>query len=182
MSRGTTRERLLRAALELIAERGYDGASTAAIAARAGLSEMTLFRHFGTKAALLIDDPYDPLIADAVLSRPKSESPLHAAVRGIRDAWRAVPEPAAAAVRERLRIVADTPSLAGAMAAGSRATEAAIAGALAQRGAETRDARIVAAAVVAALNASLLDWAVGADPELDTALEHVFRVLGDGDD
>ena len=143
---------------------------------------MTLFRHFPTKASLLVDDPYDPLIAEAVSRRPESESPMVAAVRGIRDAWRDVPEPAAAAVRERLRIVAGTPSLAGALAAGSRATEDAISGALTERGTASPDARIVAAAVVAGLNASLLDWAVGAEPELGTALEHVFRVLGGGDD
>ncbi|MBB1036131.1 TetR family transcriptional regulator, partial [Dietzia sp. CQ4] len=43
-------------------------------------------------------------------------------------------------------------------------------------------ARIAAAAVVAALNASLLEWAVGTDPDLDSALEHVFRVLEGRDD
>lgn len=177
-----TRERLIRAALELMSDRGYEGAATADIASRAGVSEMTLFRHFPTKAALLVDDPYDPLIADAVFSRPEGESPLVATVRGIRDAWRSVPAPAAEAVRERLRIVADTPSLAGALAAGSRATEDAIAAALAQRGVTASAARIAAAAVVAALNASLLEWAVGADPDLGTALKHVFWVLEGGDD
>lgn len=47
------RERIMRAAEELFAERGYARSSTRAIAARAGVNEVTLFRHFGTKQQLL---------------------------------------------------------------------------------------------------------------------------------
>ena len=54
--------------------------------------------------------------------------------------------------------------------------------ALAGRAVTPPAARIAAAAVVAALNASLLEWAVGTDPDLDSALEHVFRVLEGRDD
>lgn len=48
-----TRARLLRAGLALLAERGYRGATTREIARRAGVNEVTLFRHFGGKDALL---------------------------------------------------------------------------------------------------------------------------------
>lgn len=48
-----TRARLLRAGLQLLAERGYRGATTREIARRAGVNEVTLFRHFGGKDALL---------------------------------------------------------------------------------------------------------------------------------
>ena len=99
-----TREALLVAALELFAEQGYDATTTAAIARRAGVSEMTLFRHFATKDALLVDDPYDPLIGEAITARPAGERPLTAAVRGVRDAWGAIPEPATEEVRERLQV------------------------------------------------------------------------------
>ncbi|MEN2981751.1 MAG: helix-turn-helix domain-containing protein [Thermus sp.] len=44
--------RLLQAALELLAERGYRGATTKEVARRAGVSEVTLFRRFGRKEAL----------------------------------------------------------------------------------------------------------------------------------
>ncbi len=47
-----TEERLLQAALDLISKRGYSGACTRDIARRAGVSELTLFRHFGTKERL----------------------------------------------------------------------------------------------------------------------------------
>jgi AcrR family transcriptional regulator len=40
-------------AINLMAEKGYKGVSTKEIAAAAGVSEMTLFRHFGSKQNLL---------------------------------------------------------------------------------------------------------------------------------
>lgn len=45
-------DKLLSAAIELIAEKGYNGVSTKEIAAAAGLNEVTLFRHFGSKQNL----------------------------------------------------------------------------------------------------------------------------------
>jgi AcrR family transcriptional regulator len=48
-----TRERLLRAAADVFAERGYDGTRVADIAAAAGVSNGALYAHFGSKAALL---------------------------------------------------------------------------------------------------------------------------------
>jgi AcrR family transcriptional regulator len=47
-----TRQRILDAAVQLFSERGYDGATTRAIAALAGVNEVTLFRHFGSKKGL----------------------------------------------------------------------------------------------------------------------------------
>ena len=155
-----TREALLASALELFAAVGYDAATTAAIARRAGVSEMTLFRHFPTKASLIVDDPYDPVIAQAVRGRPRDESALVATVRGVRDAWRSLPEPAAGEVRERFRIVAATPSLRGALAQGSGQTEQAIADALVGRGVARAEGEVVAAAVVAALNRALMGWSL----------------------
>ncbi|MFG1705266.1 TetR family transcriptional regulator [Nonomuraea sp. M3C6] len=49
-----TRERLLRAAAEVFAERGYDGTRVADIAAAAGVSNGALYAHFGSKAKLLV--------------------------------------------------------------------------------------------------------------------------------
>lgn len=46
-------EQILRAALAVIVQRGYVGATTRHIAAAAGINEVTLFRRFGCKQALL---------------------------------------------------------------------------------------------------------------------------------
>ncbi|MGM0884450.1 MAG: TetR/AcrR family transcriptional regulator [Bacillota bacterium] len=45
-------DKLLSAAIDLIAEKGYNGVSTKEIAAAAGLNEVTLFRQFGSKQYL----------------------------------------------------------------------------------------------------------------------------------
>ena len=48
-----TRQRLLRAALDLYASEGYRGTTTPLIAGRAGVAEGTIYRHFIGKEALL---------------------------------------------------------------------------------------------------------------------------------
>ena len=47
------RERLLQAAVRVFEESGSRGATTRRIAAEAGVNEITLFRHFGSKSTLL---------------------------------------------------------------------------------------------------------------------------------
>ena len=48
-----TRDRIIRAAIELVDEKGYKGATTRAIAERAEVNEVTLFRQFGNKQGIL---------------------------------------------------------------------------------------------------------------------------------
>jgi len=50
-----TRDRLLRAAADAFAQRGYDGSRVADIAAAAGVSNGALYAHFASKADLLVD-------------------------------------------------------------------------------------------------------------------------------
>ena len=50
-----TRDRILDAAAELFARRGFDATSVDAIAERAGLTVGALYRHFDTKGDLLLD-------------------------------------------------------------------------------------------------------------------------------
>lgn len=51
--KASSSDRLLLAAIDLVSERGYNGVTTQEIATAAGLSEKTLFRHFGSKQNLL---------------------------------------------------------------------------------------------------------------------------------
>lgn len=53
MTKYSTRDRIIDAAIELTNERGYKGATTLAIAERAGVNEVTIFRHFGSKKGIV---------------------------------------------------------------------------------------------------------------------------------
>jgi AcrR family transcriptional regulator len=72
--------RLREAALELFGERGFEQTTVAEIAARAGLTERTFFRHFADKREVLFrgsEGLRDTLVA-AVEDAPASASPLEA--------------------------------------------------------------------------------------------------------
>jgi AcrR family transcriptional regulator len=60
---GSGRRRLLEAAREVFAEKGYRGATTREIAERAGLTEPMVFRHYGSKATLFERAAVEPVIA-----------------------------------------------------------------------------------------------------------------------
>lgn len=55
MEKNHNRERLLDAALSLMSDKGYLGATTREIAREAGVTELTLFRHFRSKENLLAE-------------------------------------------------------------------------------------------------------------------------------
>ena len=50
-----TRQRIVDAALKVFSKYGYQGATTRAIAKEAGVNEVTLFRHFGSKQKLFAE-------------------------------------------------------------------------------------------------------------------------------
>lgn len=176
--REKTRAALRTAAVSLFAEHGYDGTTTAQVAGRAGVSEMTLFRHFPSKDALLLDDPFDPLMADAVRARPDSERPMRALCQGIRKAWTTMTPSETADLRWLLGVVAATPSLQGALERSSGQTVSALTSALEDRGVTTPEARAASAAVIAGLSRALLDWSRDEGNDLDACLSSALRVLG----
>lgn len=74
--RQETRERIVDAAAELFAERGFDAVSVMEIARRAGVVEKTVFNHFPVKEGLVFDadPPMRAALLDAVRRRPAGES------------------------------------------------------------------------------------------------------------
>src|ERR1700749_4313072 len=87
MSRGepNARGRLEQAAAELFAERGFDETTVADIAARAGLTERTFFRHFADKREVLFSgqELFTSAVVTAVAAAPGTATP----VRRWRRAW-----------------------------------------------------------------------------------------------
>lgn len=73
-----TRDRLVKAADELFSSQGFDATTTADIAARADVSQRTLFRHFPTKEAVLYADTDDARfeLRDILRGRPRDEPVL----------------------------------------------------------------------------------------------------------
>lgn len=71
-----TRDRIVEAAADLFAERGFDGVSVLEIARRAGVVEKTVFNHFPVKEGLVFDSdpPMRAALLDAVRRRPAGES------------------------------------------------------------------------------------------------------------
>lgn len=49
----STQDKIIKATIELVNERGYKGATTKKIAERADVNEVTLFRHFGSKKGIV---------------------------------------------------------------------------------------------------------------------------------
>jgi AcrR family transcriptional regulator len=103
---GTTRERLVAAARQLLEEGGYVAASVQAVADRAGVSAGALYRHFASKAELFVEvfrdaakrdlaAVDDAAAAGSCVERLESAVAVHArrALRHRRLAWALVYEP-----------------------------------------------------------------------------------------
>ena len=76
LRRQETRAKIVDAAAELFAERGFDAVSVMEIARRAGVVEKTVFNHFPVKEGLVFDadPPMRAALLDAVRRRPAGES------------------------------------------------------------------------------------------------------------
>jgi AcrR family transcriptional regulator len=170
-----TRARILDAALDLFERRGYDATTVNQIADAAGITPMTFFRHFLTKDAVLVTDPYDPVIADAVGAQPAGLAPLERTRRGLLAALGDITPTEDATARRRVALVAQTPSLRAAVAVGTETTHEAIANRLVADGVDHLDAAVAASACLAATTAALLAW--GPAPTDVTLADLVRRAL-----
>lgn len=179
--RPTKRERtlmaLVEAGLELFERQGYEATTVAEIARAAGVTEMTFFRYFPAKEHLVLDDPYDPVIIAAIAQQPRTDPPFLRVARGVRAAWRALPEPEAPVIRRRVRISAQTPALRGAVWRSTGNTERAIVAQLVADGTSPSDAQVAAASVLAALVAGLFMWAEDESASLADAIERALDVI-----
>src|ERR1700728_4359521 len=74
------RERLVRAALDLFTQQGYDNTTVAEIVERAGLTKSTFFRHFPDKREVLVagQDTLSRLFAEGIAAAPEGATPLEA--------------------------------------------------------------------------------------------------------
>ena len=153
-----TRERILDAALDLFERHGYDATTTAQIAAAAGVTPMTFFRHFPTKESVLVSDPFDPMIAAVVSAQPVELPAFERVRRGLLAAVSQLPASEDASARRRVAIVAAVPGLRAATAASTQATQDAIVDRLHAQGVQRFAATVASAACLAAITAALMAW------------------------
>ncbi|WP_258725443.1 TetR/AcrR family transcriptional regulator [Cellulomonas sp. NS3] len=153
-----TRERLRAVALALFVERGFDATTVNEVAAAAGVSHMTFFRHFATKEDAVLDDPYDELIVDAVLAQAPGLPVLERVRLGIDAAWSAVPEPVERETRDRVRLIAGHRGLMARAWENNRRTGDLVVEGLLMHGADPLEARVATAACLAAVMEGLLQW------------------------
>src|SRR6185437_13710735 len=70
--------RLVKAAIELFVERGYDHTTVQEIAVRAGLTERTFFRYFTDKREVLFSGAkeLEASIVERIAAAPRDQAPL----------------------------------------------------------------------------------------------------------
>lgn len=150
-------------ALTLFLRQGFDETTVAQIAEAAGVSQMTFFRYFPTKEAVVFDDPYDPVIADLVAAQNPGLPALERVRLGLLAAWSSLPNPADEATRDKIRLIAGHTRLAAGIWENNRRTEDMIFQALTGTGVGRLEARVAAGACLGGLTAALLDWATAPD-------------------
>ncbi|CAN5367339.1 TetR/AcrR family transcriptional regulator [soil metagenome] len=167
------RRRLQGAALELFGERGYDDVTAAQIAARAGVTERTFFRHFKDKREVLFDGEgafRDALVA-GVDSAPPGADALTAVLRGYGEVEEML-EANRAFSGPRHRVIAAAPALQERMLSKTAGLIDALATALQRRGVDAGAAVLAAQVGSAVFNRALQAWMEQPEPGL---AEHLRR-------
>ncbi len=157
------RGRLERAAMELYGERGFEQTTVAEIAARAGLTERTFFRHFADKREVLFwgAAALQELFVSTVTSAPESAAPIDAVAAALAAAGALLQERRDGA-RLRHAIIVANPELQERELIKMATLAAALAVALRERGVSAPAASLAAEAGIAVFKIAFERWI--ADP------------------
>ncbi len=177
-SREDARRRLQHAALELFSERGYDATTTAEIAARAGVTERTFFRHFADKREALFDgeEAFGDALVEGVIAAPEDLAPLEMLLSAFRSvepmlqANRAFSEP-------RQKVIAQNPALQERVLTKTAFLTSALSAALRRRGVADGAARLAAQVGVAVLSYAASTWFEDPTEGMEAHLANAVREL-----
>ena len=153
------RGRLAQAAMTLYAEQGFEQTTVAEIAARAGLTERTFFRHFADKREVLFYgmDMARDLLTRTIAEAPASATPMEAigaALQALAAVFQENPE----RVRLRDAIVSANAELRERELSKLEAFAAAVAGALRDRGIPELTASLAAETGIAVFKVAFARW------------------------
>ena len=139
-------QRLVLAALDLFAERGYENTTVTGIAQRAGLTKSTFFRHFQDKREVLFGDgTINGLLAGAIAAAPATATPLEAVAHALDAAGREVFTPTRREfIARRRAVIAAHPELQEREALKGLGLTASMTGALKRRGVPGLTSRVAA--------------------------------------
>lgn len=162
----------------MFTERGFDGVTIEEIARAAGTSHMTFYRHFPTKESVVLDDPFDPLLGEAVGQQDPALAPLERARSGLVAALEHLSESDDADVLRRVKLAVSSPALRSRIWENNHRSEDVIADSLRRGGASDFESKVAAGAVLGALSAALIDWAAKDAPvPLRQALSEALGLL-----
>src|ERR1700728_3135995 len=160
-----SRGRLQEAALDLYSERGFDQTTAAQIAARAGLTERTFFRHFADKREVLFGGSalLQERILAGVAGAPPDSGALDAVACGLAAAAAMLGEFRRDLSCKRQAVIAANPELRERELAKLADYASAVADALRRRGGSEPRAPFAAEAGMAVLRVAIQRWASGDD-------------------
>src|SRR6266699_444814 len=153
------RGRLERAALELYGQRGFEQTTVAEIAARAGLTERTFFRHFADKREVLFAGAgsLQDLLVSTLAGTPQSAAPIDAVAAAIEAAGTLLQERREYA-RQRQTVIAANAELQERELIKLASLSAALAGTLRRRGVRDPAASLTAEAGIAVFRIAFERW------------------------
>jgi AcrR family transcriptional regulator len=153
------RGRLEKAALELYSERGFEQTTVAEIAARAGLTERTFFRHFADKREVLFSgsESLQELLVSTLASTPHSAAPLDAVAAALEAAGALLQERRDFA-QQRQNVIAANAELQERELIKLASLAAALADALRERGISDPAAGLTAEAGIAVFRIAFARW------------------------
>lgn len=171
------RERLQRAALDLFAAHGFDGATTEQIAAHVGVTERTYFRHFPDKREVLFasEDELRDVTAAALAATPDDMPPLPALRHAFHDVVPLIERnrPLAAL---RAPIIRSAPALMEREHAKAAALVDLLVAGLVDRNVSERQALLCARVGMDAFSTAIRRWATGST-DLHDELDETFGEL-----
>ena len=174
----TARIRLQRAAVTLFRKQGFDSTTAAEIAAHAGVTERTFFRHFADKREVLFDG--QAVLLEALLSAiedvPQDVPPLETLFRAFRSV-RPLLEANRSFAKPRHEVISKTPALQERELAKTAALSEALSRALRARGVPENRAALAAQIGVAVFAHVTVAWLEEAKPGLTERLDRAERDL-----
>jgi AcrR family transcriptional regulator len=178
-----TRTAIREHALRLFREQGYSETTVDQIADAAEVSPSTFFRYFPAKEDVVVDDEFDPLLAEAIRTQPADLAPIEAVREAMRAVFTALPAEARLRDRERHQLIKNEPELRTAVLDEYTRSLRLLAGLLAERlGRDENDlrVRVFSGAMVGVALAVLELGAQQPFEDVTDMLDHAFGLLEKG--